>query len=180
MKITNKNYKEINFDMVQAIDEHVVTDLYLCMVNNYEVDRQIKQINQGLAKKMKSGMFDEAQAVKAFYNVVESYLSSYNTKRYNNYFYNKGLVSVHDRFMVAYNILIDNMEAIEEYSNYMNISELTSHLKAYYKCISTETKDKLALQLALTIELDDLNKSGKVSDELRDNYTFDKVSKIFK
>ena len=159
--ITLSNYNKIDFAEVQAIDADIVRDLELILVNN-------------LAKKEKNGKFDYNKAVKGFYNIVVSYLNNYNNKIYDNYFYNKSMVSVHDRFVVANNLLIDSIDDIEEQSLYMTNTELKKYMTAYKKRLREVfphlKKDKHALHLELTIELDALCKGNRITSEQCDNF----------
>lgn len=172
--ITLSNYNEIDFAAVQAIDESLVTDLELFMVNNAIVCNQIETTVNNLAKKEKNGTFDYNKAVKGFYNIVNNYLNGYNNKIYNNYNYNKSMVSVHDRFIVANNLLIDNIDDIEELSLYMTNTELKKYINAYKKRLKevypSLKKDKHALYLELTIELDALCKGNRITQDQCDNF----------
>ena len=173
--ITNTNYMEVDFEKVQPMDEHQVNDIELCMINNSKIAGQIGEINKSIAKKVKAGMFDEHKAIKAYYNRVNAYLETYNTKVYDNYFYNKNMVSVHDRFIIAYNIYFANMERIEELSKLWSRSELSNYFREYKKQLPQEIKkDIVALKTELCFELDRLNKDGKVSDDLVNEYIFPK------
>ena len=173
--ITNTNYINVDFEKVQPIDIHQVNDIELCMINNSKIAGQIGEINKSIAKKVKAGTFDEHKAIKAYYNRVNAYLETYNTKVYDNYFYNKNMVSVHDRFMVAYNIYFDNMERIEALSKLWSRSELSKYFREYKKQLPQEIKrDTVALKTELCFELDRLNKDGKISDELTNDYIFPK------
>lgn len=172
--ITLSNYNEIDFTVAQAIDADVVRDLELILVNNAMVCNQIEMIVNNLAKKEKNGKFDYNKAVKGFYNIVNSYLNGYNNKIYDNYFYNKSMVSVHDRFIVANNLLIDSIDDIEELSLYMTNTELKKYMNAYKKRLKEVfpelKKDKYSLQLALATELDALCKGNRISSEQADNF----------
>lgn len=172
--ITLSNYNEIDFTVAQAIDADVVRDLELILVNNAMVCNQIEMIVNNLAKKEKNGKFDYNKAVKGFYNIVNSYLNGYNNKIYDNYFYNKLMVSVHDRFIVANNLLIDSIDDIEELSLYMTNTELKKYMNAYKKRLKEVfpelKKDKYSLQLALATELDALCKGNRISSEQADNF----------
>lgn len=172
--ITLSNYNKIDFAEVQAIDTDMVRDLGLILVNNAMVYNQIEMVVNNLAKKEKNGTFDYNKAVKGFYNIVESYLNNYNNKIYDNYFYNKSMVSVHDRFIVANNLLIDNIDDIEEMSLYMTNTELKKYMNAYKKRLKEVfphlKKDKHALHLELTMELDALCKGNRISSEQADNF----------
>lgn len=173
--ITNTNYIEVNFEKVQPMDEHIVNDIELCMINNSRIAGQIGEINQSIAKKVKAGKFDEHKAIKAYYNRVNAYLETYNTKIYDNYFYNKNMVSVHDRFIIAYNIYFANMERIEALSKLWSRGELSNYFREYKKQLPQEIKkDIVALKTELCFELDRLNKDGKVSDDLVNEYIFPK------
>lgn len=172
--ITLSNYNKIDFAEVQAIDVDIVRDLELILVNNAVVCNQIGMIVSNLAKKEKNGTFDYNKAVKGFYNIVVSYLNGYNDKIYDNYFYNKSMVSVHDRFIIANNLLIDSIDDIEEQSLYMTNTELKKYMNAYKKRLKEVfphlKKDKYALHLELATELDALCKDNRISSEQSDNF----------
>lgn len=166
-RLTLTNYVDYELETIEPIDMDAVRDVELCMINDRQCYEQFKNIIATLAKKIKNDTFDEHKATKAFYNRVCAWLER------NDYGYSKATVTVHDRLIIAHNLLLNYEDTIMEQSNYIDITRVKRAWNVYMKHLKDECpdilKDKPALRQEATMWVDELHRNNLISDETRNN-----------
>lgn len=163
-RLTMRNYIDYDLETIEPIDADAVRDIVLCIENDSSYSRMFNNINNNLGLKMKKGEYDEHKAVKAFHNLVVLWLQD------NKYGYTKSTISVHDRILTAHHLLCDNLDRIEEISQYKSITEVRELWNNYKReFLQDIKKDIPALKLEFSYFVDRLCKDGEISVETYNN-----------
>jgi len=60
-----------------SVDEHMARDLEIWILNDFSIYGMLQDNKQNIAKHMSRGRYDKVRAIKAMYNVVNTYLPTY-------------------------------------------------------------------------------------------------------
>ena len=165
----NLNMKSIievaDFTELVAIDEIAVNEIVLEMENDSNVYfNGIKPLISNYGKKMHNCNFDLNLAVKGFTNLVTKYLKDSDQQ---------GVLKVHDRVIVGYQLLESFMEDIEIESGYLTVTEVRERWNEIKRHMTREQKqDKPLMSESWMAFIDSLCKDGFISDDMYNNIKY--------